>query len=399
MNRIAFFFLTCLLFFSACKLRVSTAPADKIIETLQKEYAPDKRVAVWNISTSPRGQTIVLRGETNLPETRNLLLEKLREAQIQYDDQIHILPDTELGDSTFGIVRLSVCNIRSRAKHSAELATQALLGTPLRLLKKTENGDWFYVQTPDNYLGWLDKDAFHRTDQKGLDQWLGAEKIIIQSPWAAITAAPDAQSPGVSDAVFGGILRKTGATKGFVEVAFPDGRTGFVAQKDQRPYRDWLAQPPATPEAILATAKMFVGYPYLWGGTSSKAFDCSGFTKTVFYRNGIQLSRDASQQVNLGEDIPTDSTWQNLQPADLLFFGTKTEEREKITHVAIYMGGGKIIHAAGLVKIESLIPGQPDFAEDRYKSFIRAKRILGADAETSGIIRLQNHPLYAPPAQ
>ena len=58
-------------------------------------------------------------------------------------------------------------------------------------------------------------------------------------------------------------------------------------------------------DAIIHTAHMMMGIPYVWGGTSIKGLDCSGFTKIVFQLNGVQLPRDASQQVNVGELIDT----------------------------------------------------------------------------------------------
>jgi cell wall-associated NlpC family hydrolase len=90
------------------------------------------------------------------------------------------------------------------------------------------------------------------------------------------------------------------------------------------------------------------------------------------------LPRDASQQVHVGMEINTDQSLKGLKQGDLLFFGRKAtkENKEKITHVAIYMGGGKIIHSSGKVKIESLKRGDSDFNEYRLNTFVRAKRPL-----------------------
>ena len=84
-----------------------------------------------------------------------------------------------------------------------------------------------------------------------------------------------------------------------------------------------------------------------------------------------------------------------LQPGDLLFFGRKAtgEQPEKITHVAIYLGDGKIIHASGRVQVESLKRGAPDFTEYRLKSLVCARRMLQAP-EQNGILPLSKVPLY-----
>lgn len=378
MYRILLLLLVLSFFFSNCKLRVSTEPANEIIEAIRQELAPDKRVARFRIRTSSKGQIVTLSGETNLPEAKRAILDSLRTAGIEYEDNIKVLPDNELEGKEFGVVRLSVCNIRSNTKHSAELSTQAILGTPLKVLKKIEDKDWYLVQTPDGYLGWVDLDGIQVMTKEAFNNWKSSEKIFIQSAQTFAYLEANTESPIVSDLIMGNILKKRGESSDFVEVEFPDGRVGFVQKNTQIGFGEWANTTNPTAENILETAQNFMGHPYLWGGTSAKGFDCSGYTKTVFYKNGIQLPRDASQQVHTGIEIETDSTWATLLPGDLLFFGQKAEgkNKERIRHVAIYMGNGKVIHSAGNVKIESLVRGEPDFAEDRMKTFVRAKRIL-----------------------
>jgi len=99
---------------------------------------------------------------------------------------------------------------------------------------------------------------------------------------------------------------------------------------------------------------------------------------TVYFLNGIILARDASQQVNTGELVDTKNGWQNLQAGDLLFFGRKADEnrKEKITHVAIYIGDGDFIHAAGRVRVNSFNKNKAYYSKYRDNAFIRAKRIL-----------------------
>jgi len=144
-------------------------------------------------------------------------------------------------------------------------------------------------------------------------------------------------------------------------------------------YLDWVLSRNVDAENIIATAANFMGRPYLWGGTSPKAMDCSGFTKMVYYINGVELARDASQQVKDGDVVELDPELKHLQKGDLLFFGSKAtpEKKERIWHVAIYLGNGKIIHASGAIKIESLLPSDANFAEKRLKTLIKARRIIG----------------------
>ncbi|MHB8985553.1 MAG: C40 family peptidase, partial [Eubacteriales bacterium] len=82
------------------------------------------------------------------------------------------------------------------------------------------------------------------------------------------------------------------------------------------------------------------GLPYLWGGTSSYGFDCSGFTFRILQSQGLSIPRDADEQAREGVPVVKE----NLRPGDLLFFAAK-EGRGQIHHVGIYSGGGRMVHA------------------------------------------------------
>lgn len=105
--------------------------------------------------------------------------------------------------------------------------------------------------------------------------------------------------------------------------------------------------PTATPRAahLLSIASSYIGVRYTWGGnTPREGFDCSGFTKYVFAKQGVALPRTSREQSRVGERIPAD--FRDLVPGDLMFFA---EPGRAISHVAIYAGDGRIIHSAGSV--------------------------------------------------
>jgi cell wall-associated NlpC family hydrolase len=137
------------------------------------------------------------------------------------------------------------------------------------------------------------------------------------------------------------------------------------------------------------------GIPYSWGGTSVKGMDCSGYTKTVFLKNGIILRRDASQQAQTGIPVDISSGYGQLRPGDLMFFGKKAtdETSERIRHVAIYIGNKEFIHASGYIKINSLDPNQPNYDEGNTREFVRASRVIGA-VGSYGIWNISDNPLY-----
>jgi cell wall-associated NlpC family hydrolase len=117
-----------------------------------------------------------------------------------------------------------------------------------------------------------------------------------------------------------------------------------------------------------------------------KALDCSGFSKTIYLKHGIILRRDASQQAKTGIPVDISKGYDNLRPGDLLFFGKKAkgDQKEKVRHVAIYLGNKEFIHANGYVRISSMDPKQPHYDEGNTIELICASRILGA-VGTDGI--------------
>jgi gamma-D-glutamyl-L-lysine dipeptidyl-peptidase len=369
-----------------------------LVDAIRQEVAPDKRVALFQPEIRPgNDDQLILTGKTNLPEAANRLRNGLRELGFTLADSLRILPDTEqLDDQPYGLVHLSVCNIRSRPAHSAELSTQATLGTPLRVYEQDDN--WYLVQTPDGYLGWLDRGGFTSMTAREWSAWTQANRVVYLPDLGFALAEPGDGADPVSDLVAGNILESLGTQGDFTEVGFPDGRTGYLPTADLMPFHDWLQQPAPSPDQILTTASQHLGRPYMWGGTSGKAMDCSGFTKTVFFLNGLLLPRDASQQVHVGTPIDADTSLANLQPGDFLFFGRAptSSKPEKITHVAIYMGDGRIIHAAERVQIQSLRPGDPDFAPERLATFVRARRMLNSPEE-NGVPYLSQLQWYTGP--
>lgn len=350
---------------------------EQIIEQIRLKYAPDKRVALFKVQAETLGDALVIKGETSQPQALSELHSQLKAAGMKYTDSVEILPDTkQLKDKTHGIINLSVANIRTRPDHPEEMATQALLGTRVRVLKKDHG--WYLIQTPDGYIAWAEDDAVEAMNEQQAGEWTSSKRIIYTADYGFSYTSPDENSPRVSDLVKGNILKLTGIEKGFVSVLYPDGRKAYIPAKSTMDLSEFLGSRKATPEELIENAKCMMGLPYLWGGTSEKGVDCSGFTKTIYYLSGVIIPRDASQQVNEGELVDTEQDFGKLQPGDLLFFGTRAtaEKKERITHVAMYIGNGEYIHSAGRVKINSLEEDKDNFSPYRFNTFIRAKRML-----------------------
>ncbi len=347
-------------------------------QSIRKKLVPDARDHVFDIDYKILGDSLILTGATDVDSVPSYLQRLFSGKGWKVKENIRLLPLPEWKNKV-GVVRLSVANLRTVPKHSAELASQMLMGMPVRILEY-KNG-FYHIRTTEGYLGWTDTAALKIMDKKAFSQWASATKIIIGEPCSAVyrDTLPDATS--VSDLVINDVLELVSDGSGFFSVRLPDGRKGYVPQRDCVELKEWEtlnSQFADVNNVVDLAVKRFQGIPYLWGGTSSKALDCSGFTKTLYQYFGLLLPRDASQQFHYGKLVSLENNLKQLMPGDLLFFGThKTRGSPKVTHVALYIGNGRIIHATGEVKIESLWPSDSLYNDARRKTLLGARRIWG----------------------
>jgi cell wall-associated NlpC family hydrolase len=364
----------------------------QIIESFALRFAPDKRTAIFQIDAFRQNNHVILSGRTNLYGAKSFLLDRLKTERIPIVDEIKTLPESELEDKVYGLVEVSVCNIRYSPRHAGELASQALMGTPVRILEKEDNG-WLLIQTPDQYISWVDRGAITMINKEQMEQWKVTPKIIYTRAYGSAYSEPNEESATVSDLVAGCIMELVEEDNNFYKVTFPDQRKGYVSKREANNYNNWFGKVNATEENLIATSKRLMGVPYLWGGTSFKGVDCSGFTKTVYFLNGIILPRDASQQVMIGETIDKTGNWSELKAGDLLYFGEKREDgSERIVHVAMWLGNGEFIHASDKVRVSSMIATAPNFDEYNAKRYLRTKRILKTGM--AGVATLKENVVY-----
>ena len=284
----------------------------------------------------------------------------------------------------WALATLSVSNMRALPDDTSELVSQALMGTPLKVTG--QNGKWYQVETPENYTGWMDTSGLQQCSAQELDSWKKSDRYFYNHLSGYAFDAPTLKGNIITDLVLGNLFEVESAVSGFLKIKIPDGRSGYVRKADCLSFDDWSCSEPDV-QTVLSFAMQMMGSPYLWGGASSKASDCSGFVKLVYYSQGIILARDASQQARYGEPVDF-SNMNNLLPGDLLFFG-RTALR--IGHVGIYLGNGDFINSSGRVHISSIIPGDPKHVPARIS--ISACRIMNS-LNTEGITMVKDHPWY-----
>ncbi len=350
----------------------------QLIHNIREAKVPDPRTGIFEINVSRNYNEWILEGMTDHPEVMNILLDSLERMAIQYRNQVISLPGPELKDKTRALVRVSVANLRTEPSHAAELCTQSLLGTPLKVLQR--NGGWYRVQTPDRYIGWIDDGGLVTMDEGRYRQYQSDEKIIYTSLWGNSYDQPGMAAMPVSDLVAGCVLQQIEEQSDSYKVKYPDGRLAFISKNESEPFVEWIDNRDPNGENLVSMAKRLMGVPYLWGGTSPKEVDCSGYTKIVYFMNGVVLPRDASQQEDIGMLVDDQKYFSRLLPGDLLFFGSAASDstEERVVHVGLWIGEMKYIHASGDVHVSSMDQNNPGFDHYNYNRYLKSKRILNS---------------------
>lgn len=394
-----FFHLLYFLFIFVCvsaQTRNEYLPVDISLlnDSLTKLYAPDNRVAIFKINYKVEGQNVTLSGMTTSSEAHVALVNALRANTYTVIDSVTVLPDEQqLGEKVWGIVNMSVCNLRTNGDYDAGQTSQALLGMPLRILRKD---GWLQVQTPDNYISWVLSSALVRVTEEEMHAWNEAKKVVVTAIYGFVYSLPDENSQTVSDVVASDRLRLVAEKDNFYEVSYPDGRKGFISKSICMPLEKWRENIKKDAESIIATGKRMIGIPYMWGGTSTKGMDCSGFIRTTLLQHDIILPRDASQQAYRGEHIDIASDFSNLKPGDLLFFGKKAMKGGKahVSHVGMYMGNKHFIHSLGWVHISSFNPKDAEYDEYDLNRLLWAQRILPYINKDAELNTTDRNPYY-----
>jgi hypothetical protein len=379
-------------FISSCKPPGVPVQIQKSIDSVSAIWVPDRREGICNCNLRMlSGNEIVITGETNIPEAKKDIANFLIGFGLTVHDSINILPDTSVIRKIWGLVSISVCNIKAEPSHSSEMVSQAIMGTPVRILKKRSG--WLLVQTPDYYIGWANDSSIEEMNEKEITDWKRSQRLIYTGKSGDIISESDDVTV-VSDIVSGAIVNVIGEEGEYYIVRLPDGRNGKINKNEAADFARWCLNTNPEAEKLIPFSKSLTGSPYMWGGTSTKAPDCSGFVKTIYFTGGIILARDASLQFHHGAPVDISSSFDSLQPGDLLFFGHINDNGEKrITHTGMYIGNTEVIHASGMVRINSLDSTRSNYSNYLKETVMGARRIIGTSSG-KGVEHVALHSWY-----
>ena len=239
-----------------------------------------------------------------------------------------------------------VTPVREEPAHAAEQATQLLFGEVCEVLDR--HSSWTKIRsTMDGQLGWVVSKMLTPVSEEAI-RLLGEKR---ETNGESVVATPMAV---VTDTKTGEQLMLTIGTrlpyykKGTFEVLGKkykiDPRCVYEVKGDRSEVKG---------EDVVRVAQSLLNVPYLWGGKNIMGYDCSGFTQTVYSVFGINLLRNAREQVTQGQVV---GSLAEAQPGDLVFFdhSDRNPEATKITHVGMLISPTEVIHCAGYVHVDQI---------------------------------------------
>lgn len=228
----------------------------------------------------------------------------------------------------------SILPVRSESRESSEMVTQLLFGETC-IVREVDNSFVRIENTSDAYTGWVDKKMLTEISEDDYNRLENSPMFRTNIAMADTFCLSERSMYHLS---LGSRLPFFSHETNKFEIA---GKT-FQIHPSFVNYITTYSK-----ENIVPVAMLFLNSPYLWGGKNVLGIDCSGFVQVVYSLNGYTLPRDASDQVRKGQEI---NSLEEAEVGDLLFF----EKQEKITHVGIYLGDDKVIHASGKVRVDKV---------------------------------------------
>jgi hypothetical protein len=232
-------------------------------------------------------------------------------------------------EPTLLTVATNITSVFQKASYQSELISQMVYGTLVEVLM--EENDWAFVRQLDGYLGWTYLPYLH-------EQPAAAVTHIVLAPLIALHDAPKRRAEAVTHILAGTGVRLEAVRNDWGQVIA--NRMGWLPMDTIRAVDDIPTTAIARRTLLLQDAARLIGVPYLWGGISGAGIDCSSLSRLLHKWIGIEIPRDADMQAQAGNSIVAP-----FQVGDLLFFGEKGCPRG-IAHVAVSLGGWKIIHAS-----------------------------------------------------
>ena len=266
-----------------------------------------------------------------------------------------------------GIVESNGLRLRAKPNTDAEILANASYGDNVVIIREV---DGWYLVDYNLQIGYMSADYITFKERENVDLGYG----VVEDASVNLRDTPSADGALLATLTTGETAYIIGLNCGWYKVQY-EGQTGYIrsdllalTEPPRWNSQNYVGEAPVVEtvgEQIVNYAYNFLGTPYVWGGTSTSGFDCSGFTQYVFKQMGYSIKRTAAQQLTCGYAVT------DLQLGDLVFFENTYTTGADASHVGIYVGDNQFIHAAsGGVKVT-------DLSDDYYAArYIGARRVI-----------------------
>lgn len=272
---------------------------------------------------------------------------------------------TDLGVGT--VVNTDALRLRSEPTSDAPILATAGKEDTVIVLEQVDD-NWYKVDFK-SVEGYMSSDFLDLATSVEMD--LGYGKVRANGNTLNIRSGPGTDYEQVVSINSGTVLSLTGMEDGWFKVAYED-YTGYASSDYITPCMDETGARgdqnlDELGQQIVDYALQYLGCPYVWGGNGPNCFDCSGLTKYVYGHFGYSLNRTASAQLSNGVSV----TRSELQPGDLVFFNNGRVSTP-VSHVGIYIGGGRFVHASTNVYQVEI----SELSGHYLNTYVYARRIL-----------------------
>ena len=263
-----------------------------------------------------------------------------------------------------GVVDVGSSTLRVRSEPNTTSTVLAKLrnGAQVDILSESTDG-WYEIAFGDS-KGYVSSDYVVVNSAEELVSAVAAQSPTAASTASEATAQPAAEAQPEAKTLYVRVTasalnvrsgpgtnydKVSSLRAGRVVKVVSDAGNGWYQVEQGYISKDYVIQvdeseatASAKGQEVANYALTFVGYPYVYGGSSPKGFDCSGFAKYVYAQFGVTINRTASNQMDNGTAV----SMGELQPGDLVFFKKAGTGSKRASHVGIYIGGGQFVHAS-----------------------------------------------------